>query len=34
MCSELVVLTCVSGEDPAQVAVAEGDDVIKAFPAD
>jgi hypothetical protein len=34
MCSELVVIACVGRKDPAQMGLAEDDDVIEAFPAD
>jgi hypothetical protein len=34
MRSELVVVAAVAGKDPAQMGLAEDDDVIEAFPAD
>ena len=34
MRSEFVVIAGVGREDPAQVGLAENDDVIEAFPAD
>ena len=34
MRSELVVIAGVGREDPAQMGLAENDDVIEAFPAD
>jgi hypothetical protein len=34
MCSDLVVVAGIGLQDPAQVGLAEDDDVIEAFPAD
>jgi hypothetical protein len=34
MCSQFIVVVGVAGKDPAQMSLAEDDDVIEAFPAD